>query len=446
MFRNANNNFFAFVCNHSDTDVNAIAGNVLEASAIANGDVVLVTRDNEILPDSNQTGVAGLKFKIATKAGGKLFYSPLLELSGTTIGSGNNVAATNQVTVIGSNGTTGVLLDPAIIDTTTAAAAVGNSYYVLIEKQDNDEANRSGYRADITAQVKLTDPNNAAGTDAELLQVRLAELLREAIRKNDQLEVCGSAGAARYISVKAVNNGGSLVAPAAAGTVAVTFGSPTVTLTGSTWAAGIAAGDFLNIAGDTYRIKEKVSTTVLTLDFPFAGTTASALDATDTAEIAYQESSTIQGATGVGLEITGTSQHDFDVNRERKWSVSRFNVRFAKDGEGVGTVVTTTAANEGLGEWQQVAMEEYESFGALGQRWVSDIPAALRDKNTVEGAVYGLISLREVTTKQNALIGQTLGKTTYHIWLELQSGVVDGANSPQDVLLTQLNVSASAVQ
>ena len=90
MFRNANNNFFAFVCNHSDTDVNAIAGNVLEASAIANGDVVLVTRDNEILPDSNQTGVAGLKFKIATKAGGKLFYSPLLELANTTISSGNN--------------------------------------------------------------------------------------------------------------------------------------------------------------------------------------------------------------------------------------------------------------------------------------------------------------------------------------------------------------------
>lgn len=445
MFRNANNNFFAFVCNHSATDVNAIAGNVLEASAIANGDVVLVTRDNEILPDSNQTAVAGLKFKIATKAGGKLFYSPLLELSGTTIGSGNNVATTNQVTIVGG---TGYLLPGVGTDDTAAAAEIGNSFYVLIEKNDNDEANRQGYAPSITAQVKLSQPTGFSLTNAEEIQVRLAEQLRTAIAKNDQLEASTPAvKGPKYLRAKVVTN---VATPTnitgGANTATFVYGSKTVTLSAAA-AAGIAAADYLNVAGDLYKIAADPGTgTTITLVEPYSGPSEGITTGTAATEVGYNTQAEVQAAVRIGVSLTGQSQHSFDVNRERNWSASRFNVRFAKDGEGVGAAITTTAANEGLGAWQQVAMEEYESFGALGQRWVSDIPAALRDKNTVEGAVYGLISLREVTTKQNALIGQTIGKATYHIWLELQSGVVDGANSPQDVLLSQLNVPASAVQ
>lgn len=401
--RDAKNLNWAFVC---ADNLAASTGTVTEAGDILDGQVVVLNADNVIQTSALS---AGAQFKLAQRNGNDLIVSPLFTFKSAT--HANYAAAAQQVTTIGSNGTTAVLLDPAFTDTTTAAAAVGNSYYVLIEKNDNDEATRTGYRADITAQVKLTDPNSHAGVDAELLQVRLAELLREAIRKNDQLEACGSAGAARYLSVKAVNNGGSLVAPAAAGTVNVKFGDPTVTLTGSTWVGTIGDGDFLNIAGDTYRIKDVVSTTVLTLDFPFAGTTASALDATDTAEIAYQEIATIQGAGGIGLEITGTDQHEFDVDRHRMYSQSRFNVRFAKDGEGVGTVAVATQASEGVNDWRIVATDVYTSMGNLGQRWNSDIPAAQRttfSNVTASAAGFGLIDIAIQAERKEMLWNGTL--------------------------------------
>lgn len=447
MFRNANNNFFAFVCNHTATDANAIAGTSLEVGDLVDGDVVLVDKDNNILADSNQTGVSGLTFKIATRAGGKLFYSPLVTYADCTVTTGNRAAAVQQVTSVGSDGTTARFLVPDATTDALMQAEVGNSFYVLIEKQDNDEAHRSGYSPDITAQARLTNP--AGLTDQQHLNIRLAELLREGLRKNDQLEASTpSTAGAKYISTKVRVAGLGAVDATTTNNAVCTFGSKTVAFAGAP-AAAVVEGAYLLIGFDLYRVAS-VSGNNATLDFPFAGTTntytANATAGATTIGV-ITAANVASTCTGVGLEITGVAQHDFDVNRERKWSVSRFDTRFAKDGENVGAAITIdTAASEGLGEYQQVAFEEYESFGALGQRWVSDTPASFKDANTEVDTVFGLISLREVTTKQNSLIGQTLGKTTYHLWIELESGVVDGANSCQDVLLTQLNISAASVQ
>ena len=449
MFRNANNNFFAFVCNHTATDANAIAGTSLEVGDLVDGDVVLVDKDNNILADSNQTGVSGLTFKIATRAGGKLFYSPLVTYADCTVTTGNRAAAAQQVTTIGSDGTTaaGIIGSVAINDDTNALAEVGNSFYCLIEKQDNDEANRSGYAPAITAQVKFSNP--AGFTAAEYLHIRLAEQLREAIRVNDQLEASTpSVRGPKYVRPEVLVVDGTTKTTVGAVTLTLTHGSNVVTSSGTL--AAMAAGSYLILGEDVYRTATATngsSDTTVTLDFPYAGSTTTMSGGATTSTAGFITEANLADLTGVGLRLTGQAQHDFDVNRERKWSVSRFNVRFAKDGENAGAAIATgTAASEGLGEYQQVAFEEYESFGALGQRWVSDTPATFKDANTETDSVYGLISLREVTTKQNSLIGQTLGKTTYHLWIELESGVVDGANSCQDVLLTQLNISASAVQ
>lgn len=448
MFRNANNNFFAFVCNHTATDANAIAGTSLEVGDLVDGDVVLVDKDNNILADSNQTGVSGLTFKIATRAGGKLFYSPLVTYADCTVTTGNRAAATQQVTTIGSDGTTaaGIIGAVAINDDTNALAEVGNSFYVLIEKQDNDEANRSGYHPAITGQVKFSNP--AGFTAAEYLHIRLAEQLREAIRVNDQLEASTpSVRGPKYVRPEVLVVDGTTKTTVGAITLNLTHGSTTITASGNI--AAMSAGSYLILGEDVYRIAAATSgsTDTCTLDFPYAGPTGSITGGTTTSTAGFITEANLADLTGVGLRLTGQAQHNFDVNRERKWSVSRFNVRFAKDGENAGAAIATgTAASEGLGEYQQVAFEEYESFGALGQRWVSDTPASFKDANTEVDTVFGLISLREVTTKQNSLIGQTLGKTTYHLWIELEGGVVDGANSCQDVLLTQLNISAGSVQ
>jgi hypothetical protein len=452
MFRNANNNFFAFVCNNQAITEKATS-TLISASNLANGEVVLVDRNNEALdPSAAITGTT--RFKIATRAGGKLFYSPLINFADCTISAGLSTNAVNQVTTIGSNGTTTIGLAEFGIDADTAAvAAVGDSYYVLIEKQDNDEANRSGYHPAITAQVKLTNPNGY--TNAELIHVRLAEQLREAIRRNDQLEASTpSVKGPKYLRTEVI----AIVATpgnitGGANTATFVHGSPVVTLSAAA-GAGIAAADYLNVAGDLYKIAADPGTgTTITLEQPYAGPSASFTTGTGATQVGYNTAANVIAATGVGLRLTGTSQHSFDVNRERKWSVSRFDVRFAKNGENVGAPITTgTTANEGLGEWEQVAIEEYESFGALGQRWVSDVPAAFRSQNTVtDGSrIYGLISIREVTTKQNSLIGSTIGKTTYHIWLELDgndaaTAQLEEAGDTQDAILTLLGVTDTDV-
>ena len=416
--RDAKNLNWAFVCTDSDTAVPTAA---IDSYADLDDNVVVAV-DKKNVPLAASELAEGAQFKLVQRLGNKLFASPLFTFKSAS--GADSVAATQQVTTIGSSGTTAVLLDPAITDTTTAAAAVGNSYYVLIEKNDNDEATRTGYRADITAQVKLTDPNSHAGVDAELLQVRLAELLRESLRKNDQFEACGSAGAARYLSIEVdTNDDDNETALAAAGTVNVKFGSTTVTLTGSTFNVGAAEGAYISVGQkDIYRIKTRVSATVLELDFPFAGTTAGALDATDETVIGFLTAIQVQAVTGVGLRITGTDQHEFDVDRHRMYSQSRFNVRFAKDGEGVGTVAVATQASEGVNDWRVVSTDIYNSMGNFGQRWNGDVPAALRDTATTVGSTksYAIIDVAVSSDRKELMYS---GTATQKVRIYLQDEV-----------------------
>ena len=434
--RDAKNLNWAFVSTYQGT---ASTGTVTAYSDLNDGEVVVLTKSNAITASALSSGD---QFKIAQRSGTELIVSPLFTFSSAT--AANYAAPAQQVTTIGSNGTTAVLLDPAITDTTTAAAAVGNSYYVLIEKNDNDEATRTGYRADITAQVKLTNPN--AFTAAPLVQVRLAELLRESLRKNDQFEACGSAGAARYLSVKAriVASGAAALFSSGSGqTLTCTFGSKTATLsTVTAITAEVAEGNYLLIGSDTYRIADVTGTTV-TFDFPFAGTTgAFTSNATPgAATVSVFLDSEMDDATGVGLEITGTDQHDFDVDRHRMYSQSRFNVRFAKDGEGVGTVAVATKASEGVNDWRIVSTDIYTSMGNFGQRWNGDVPAALRDTaSTVDSTKgYAIIDVA-VSSDRKELMYSGTATQKVRIYLEEEDGPASGIASDAAQALRLIDV------
>ena len=175
--RDANNLNWAFVCKNIAA-ADSAATTIDAATDLTDGEVVVLDRDNGHVVTQI---TAGTEFKLAQRVGDDLLISPLFTFSSAT--STDSVAASQQVTTIGSNGTTTVGLgDFAVNDDPAALAAVGNSYYVLIEKQDNDEANRSGYQPAITAQAKLTNPD--AHTAVALIQARLARQLRESIRNS----------------------------------------------------------------------------------------------------------------------------------------------------------------------------------------------------------------------------------------------------------------------
>lgn len=224
--RDANNLNWAFVCKNIAA-ADSAATTIDAATDLTDGEVVVLDRDNGHVETQLS---AGDEFKLAQRVGNDLLISPLFTFSSAT--SVDSVDASQQVTTIGSNGTTTVGLgDFAIDDDTAAAAAVGSSYYVLIEKQDNDEANRSGYQPAITAQVKLTNPNGF--TNAEEITVRLAEQLREAIRVNDQLEASRpTTKGPKYLRAEVITAGLATPANITGGANNATFvhGSKTVTL------------------------------------------------------------------------------------------------------------------------------------------------------------------------------------------------------------------------
>ena len=452
MYSNNNNNNFAFVCGVNTTNVSTLAGTTLEVADLANGDVCLVNSENEVLADTDRLS-GGEDFKVATRlldeAGvARLYYSPLFNMTNTTVTYGKSTAAAQQVTHIGSNGTTTVQLIPDSTSDANAQAEVGNSFYVLIEKQDNDEANRSGYHPAITAQVKLSNPDGF--TDGQLIQARLGRQIREAIRVNDQLEASNpSVAGPKYIRCETEDVGVTHVDPAGSGAdfnAITVFGSTTVTLSADT-SNEVAAGDYVcfGLNSDMYRV-DAVDTTgngTYTLDFPYAGPSATFGGAATPGAATFSRvtAAELDDATGLGLRITGQAQHGFGVARDRIHSESRFNVRFAKDGENVGAAITrTTAATEGLGSYEQVATEEYHSMGQLGLRWVSDIPGQVRPGNAVVDTNYGCIRLSEVTTLNRGLVSGFTGRKQCNIWIQLEAdGTTEATgNSPQDVLMVQI--------
>ena len=274
MYTNNNNNNFAFIAKAITTDVAAIDNLVLDPSALVDGDLVIVD-DRNFVRDHNTALTGTDKFKFANKIGGEIFYSPLLNFANCTITAGKSTAAAQQVTNIGGTtaGTGGYLLPNVASDDTIAATEVGNSFYVLIEKQDNDEANRMGYAPSITAQVKMS---SASGSDtftfttAEELQVNLGAQLREAIAKNDALEVDRPTIAGpKYVRAKVVANVATQAnITGGAKNATLTFVSKTLT-TSANCEAGIDAADYLNVAGDLYKIASDPGTgTTITLEDP----------------------------------------------------------------------------------------------------------------------------------------------------------------------------------
>ena len=106
--RDANNLNWAFVSTYQGT---ASTGTVAAYTDLNDGEVVVLDRDNLITASALSSGD---EFKIAQRAGTELIVSPLFSFSTAT--ALDYVDATQQVTTIGSNGTTTVGLGDFGID------------------------------------------------------------------------------------------------------------------------------------------------------------------------------------------------------------------------------------------------------------------------------------------------------------------------------------------
>jgi hypothetical protein len=139
-------------------------------------------------------------------------------------------------------------------------------------------------------------------------------------------------------------------------------------------------GDTLGVDSPVY-VVTAVNGTVITLNYAYQGETGTVTCATDTDDVGLLWAADPNS----GIKITGIKQK-YDVNRWRQYDKVRFNAlleNFSSD-----TPVTNNAATDGLGVYEQVANDEYISWGDEGQIFVDQVPPQFREQDAQIGGEY----------------------------------------------------------
>ena len=213
-------------------------------------------------------------------------------------------------------------------------------------------------------------------------------------------------------------------APVIAGTVAnlgVTRYSKQVTLDGTV--TNVTAGDFIRLGGigtsdPVYKVSAVNSPNTITLEVPYQGVTGT---------IAVANTGRILAATAAtanfGLKITGLKQK-YDVNRWRQYDKVRFNALLENFGS--DTPVTNTAAFDGLGVYEQVANDEYISWGDEGQIFVDQVPPQFREQDAQIGGEYSPLVLGWVNQLPSLIgAGENKGQAILYMDDYVSGGVGD---------------------
>jgi hypothetical protein len=328
------------------------------------GAVVIANMSNEIL---NATTVLNYsKIKIIKDRGANLpLQQVVLNLNQIAAwGATPGAAATEQVDYVGFNGTSGEI------------AVLNNNFYtVKLEHVPNQFA--YGKRP---ANYKYgTYQSSPAATQLEV-SAGLVKSLIQNFRPNRTTDW--------RVFTSLVN---SSTTTAAVDTDITSFSlvkySTAVTVI-TTGAAAIAAGTYLRFGASTaatsiYKVVTGFSggagTYTITLDYSWQADSTTVLD-TDVVSVTV-------GADW-GIKIVGIKQK-YDVNRWRQYDKVRFNT-FIEGFTPSATVtpVTTTAAFDGVAVYEQVANDEYISWGDEGQVFVDQVPPLFREQDAVVGQQY----------------------------------------------------------
>jgi hypothetical protein len=426
MLRKANNVFSVILSDVTQLSAGLPAlGTVVTDANLAIGAVVLT--DVGLRRINLLSGLAdGEQFFIVQGkgVGNPLMKTPVLTKGKVKISIAKFRPAVQQITVIGYNGTTGAL-----------PVANNTDFWIKVRKHDNDAANRSQPMSLFAGPVK---------TDATGTQEELALLLAKNGIKNFSQEPAN--GYLRFENITSATDA------AITGTVAnfgVAYNSYSVTLDGTV--TNVSVGDWIKLGGTStttavYKVVAVNSPNSITLDTPYQGATA-------TIAVANVRRITAANAAtaNFGVRLTGVPA-PFDVNAFRDYYANRFTATFSDP----TTLVThVQGARNGNGMWQQVAMDEYMSYGYEGQNDMLAVPPRFRDQ---EVKIPGTAGNTALTTKYSAitlaweegisgLVSMAGGKGSAILWLNLAdnagSGSITSTVNTGQTLATALGVTAS---
>jgi len=233
----------------------------------------------------------------------------------------------------------------------------------------------------------------------------------------------------------------SSVTTAAVDTDITSFGltkySKSVTVI-TTGAAAIAAGTYLRFGASTastsiYKVVTGFTggagTYTITLDYSWQADSATILD-TDTFSVTTT-------ATDWGIKIVGIKQK-YDVNRWRQYDKVRFNTFLEGfPNTATPTLVTTTAAFDGVAVYEQAANDEYISWGDEGQVFVDQVPPLFREQDAQVGTQYNPVVISWLN-RLNSLIGA--GENKGQVILYMAGGDGSGTFTPDNNQATFVTV------
>jgi len=395
-----------------------LADGVSVAGGLADGIVAVVTPDLKVITLTgeltNTAIAAGGYFQIVqgTGVGKPLIMSPILSSTSYTISRSKFKAATEQITYIGYNGTTGA------IDADTAST----SYVITLVMTNPNEKDRS-------QPTRVYGQYTTAATGAT--HAYSTEQLVGSLTKNFSVKKSDKVKIEMVISDAASNTafgGGSN----ATGNVTFTKGSKTATMTDTT---DLSANDWFRVSASAtealtdaaYKIASVDSATTITLSTEYAGET----------ETIDDDFIHLVGATpgDMGIRLTGIAR-EFDVTSNRNYYKTRFVVSASEAFLSTG-VTTSQKAFEGVGTPNQVAMDYYESMGFQGQH-IDTIGVPPVARLSVPAAVTGEYGVMELSLDNavSSIVSQSSLKSNLIVYLEYATSGGDVATNGEEVIST----------
>jgi hypothetical protein len=423
MLRKANN-VFSVILDDVTVTTTFSPGDLVTDANLPKGGVVLVDLGNRFLGTSAYAALAnGAQFRIVQGkgVGVPLMKTPVLTKGNTTMTIAKHKPAVQQVTTIGYNGTTGAL-----------PVASNTDFWIKIRKRDNDAANRSQPFSLFAGPVRT----GASGTQAEL-----ASMLVRNGWQNFKDEPAN-----HYLKFEAICDAAGAVPTGTTTTFTTVVGSRTVAINGTL--TNVAVGDYIRLEGAgvtsaVYKVTAYTASNSIVLDSPFTGVAAAYAIAN-----VRRVTAVLAAAANFGVTVTGIAA-PFNVNTFRDYYANRFTATFS---DSTTLVTATMGARNGSGVWQQVAMDEYMSYGFEGENNQLAVPSIPRDQDVKIPGIGGVTaatarySSLDISWEESmmGLVNLAGGKGNVVFYVNLDgSGNLSGTASTGEILVTNLGLTAS---
>jgi hypothetical protein len=370
----------------------AVGDNLAYTSAtssedILTGEVALVDQYGTVITTSNDA--LNQKFRIVQGRDNTKTprISDLIDPQNiTSISFKEHVSPVEQVSHVGFNGTTGSI------------EVINNNLYFL--RLYLEEIDRLG-------NAKKPMYYGSYISDATATQWEVAKNVAENFNANRRKAYEKDVKAECVLDVASATEGTH--ATGDSDTVNVVNGSAVISEYSTTWGGATAAvGEVLVISGAAYEIIEIINSDTYRVHMPYQGATA-----TNVAVVSYTAASV--ATTASGIKLTGI---------EREWLVNSpdkpYKVRFTTnlDGFGTTTFTATTAAEEGHGNYKQVAKEELFYEGTAGNIYRRDhLYTRTVDTDLTGATYYGCVTIHWEDTHQMTIGTNPVSKKMARIFL-----------------------------